>query len=75
MSKEFIFEWSATVILLIGVAMAAFNLYPHYLYMQAIGNVMWFALGYYWRKWSLMTVQCIIVAIYVMGLLNYYNGR
>jgi hypothetical protein len=74
-SKEFIFEWSATVILLIGVAMAAFNFFPHYLYVQAIGNVMWFALGYYWRKWSLMTVQCIIVGIYLMGLVNYYNGR
>lgn len=74
MSKEFYFEWTATAILIIGVAMAAFNLFPYYLFVQAIGNVMWFILGWYWRKWSLMTVQCIIVFLYVVGMVNYYNG-
>jgi len=73
-SKEFYFEWTATAILLVGVGMAAFNLFPYYLYVQTIGNLMWFVLGWHWRKWSLMTVQCVIVFLYIVGMVNYYNG-
>ena len=74
MSKEFILEWSATAILLVGVAMAAFNVFPYYLFVQAIGNAMWFVLAIMWRKWSLLTVQCVIVILYLIGMVNYYNG-
>ncbi|NBP03627.1 MAG: hypothetical protein EBU90_26740 [Proteobacteria bacterium] len=74
MNKEFILEWSATAILLVGVAMAAFNVFPYYLMVQLIGNAMWFILGMMWRKWSLVTVQGVIVILYIIGMVNYYNG-
>lgn len=70
--KDFILEWGITVILIVGVALTSFNIFPLNLWVSMIGNIGWLYLGYIWRKWSLFVVQLVITAIYFIGLLNLY---
>lgn len=67
---EFILEWLSTALVIIGAVLTAWNVYPLNLAVQFVGNVGWFAVGYMWRKWSLMTIQAVISVIYVTGLLS-----
>lgn len=69
--KEKTFEWLATAILMYGVYLSAINDFPMNVYVSLIGNVMWFVLGVMWKKWSLISVQIMITAIYSYGLYKY----
>ncbi len=67
---EFFLEWTSTALVIVGAVLTAYNIYPLNLMVQFVGNVGWFAVGYMWRKWSLMTIQAIISVIYVTGLIS-----
>jgi hypothetical protein len=72
LTKDFILEWGITIVLIVGVALTSFNIFPLNLWISVIGNIGWLYLGYIWRKWSLLVVQLIITAIYIVGLINLY---
>lgn len=63
-------EWASTFILIIGVALTAYNVYPLNVYVSILGNAGWLFVAYLWNKWSLGVVQLIITAIYISGLLK-----
>lgn len=69
------FEWSSTVILLAGVVLTSFNIYPANIWFLLIGNIGWIALGWIWRKWSLLILQTIITIIYIAGIIKVYVGQ
>lgn len=69
------FEWSSTVILLAGVVLTSFNVYPANIWFLLIGNLGWIALGWIWRKWSLIILQTIITVIYIAGIIKVYVGQ
>jgi len=66
----FILEWASTFVLLIGVALTALNIYPLNLYVSIAGNLGWLIVASVWRKWSIITVQFVVVLIYVIGLIG-----
>ena len=72
LNKDFILEWGITALLIVGVALTSFNIYPANLWVCLVGNIGWLYLGYIWRKWSLLIVQLIISAIYIVGIINLY---
>lgn len=63
-------EWISTFILIVGVTLTAYNIYPLNVYVSILGNAGWLFVSYLWKKWSLGFVQLIITAIYVSGLLK-----
>ena len=67
---EKIWEWAATAVLIVGVALAAWNIYPLNIWFSLLGNAMWAVLGIMWRKWSLITIQVVVTFIYIAGLLS-----
>ena len=67
---QFYFEWLCTAVLIIGVALTSYNVYPLNIWISCLGNLGWFALGILWRKWSLIIVQLIVTIIYVAGIYN-----
>ncbi len=73
MQADKILEWSSTVVLLIGVYLTAVNIYPMNVYISLVGNFGWLVIAVIWRKWSLLTVQLVIVAIYIYGMLTTLN--
>lgn len=67
---EIVVEWLATVVLVAGVALTAYNVYPLNVYVSIAGNFLWFIVALMWRKWSLITIQSIILLIYIFGLFS-----
>jgi len=67
---EKVWEWAATAVLIVGVALTAWNIYPLNIWFSLAGNAMWAVLGFMWRKWSLITIQTLVTIIYVAGLLT-----
>ena len=65
---EFWIEWSSTIILITGVLLTSLNVYPANLVFNFIGNLGWFVIGFLWRKYSLIVVQTVILAIYFGGI-------
>jgi hypothetical protein len=73
MALDKILEWTSTAVLLVGVYLTAVNIYPMNVYISLIGNFGWLVVAVLWRKWSLLTVQLVIVALYVYGMLSALN--
>ena len=72
-TKLWIFiEWLATIVLIAGVALTSWNIYPANIYVSAAGNMLWFAIGIHWKKWSLITIQIIVTGIYAVGIAKYW---
>jgi hypothetical protein len=69
---EWYIEWISTAILIVGVALTAYDIYPWNAMVCLAGNMGWFAVALYWRKWSLGVVQIIVSAIYIVGLTHFY---
>jgi hypothetical protein len=63
-------EWLSTAILIIGVALTAWNIYPLNVYFSLAGNLGWAIIGVMWRKWSLITIQIVVTVIYIAGLVT-----
>lgn len=61
-------EWTSTVILITGVLLTSLNVYPINLVFNFLGNLGWFVIGFLWRKYSLIVVQTVILAIYFGGI-------
>lgn len=67
-------EWSATVTLIIAVALTSWNIYPANIYMSVLGNFLWLLMALHWKKWSLITIQAFILILYVSGMIKIYMG-
>ena len=67
---EFILEWFATLLLIAGVALTSWNIYPLNIYISLAGNFAWLLVALVWRKWSLITIQFVIILIYVAGVIK-----
>jgi hypothetical protein len=70
---EWWFEWGSTAILIVGVALTAWNIYPLNVWFSLAGNFGWFVVGWMWRKYSLLTIQIIVSIIYFAGLAQHYG--
>ena len=66
----FWFEWICTFVLLIGVVLTSFDIFPLNIWFLLIGNLGWIVLGIVWRKTSLIVLQTVITIIYVAGLIK-----
>jgi hypothetical protein len=67
---EFVLEWFATVLLIFGVALTSWNIYPLNIYVSLAGNFAWLLVALLWRKWSLITIQFVIILIYIAGVVK-----
>lgn len=72
-SLEWWLEWGSTAILIVGVALTAYNFYPLNIWFSLAGNFGWFIVGWIWKKYSLMVIQIIISIIYIMGVFKHYG--
>jgi hypothetical protein len=69
---EWCMEWGSTLLLLLGVALTSFNIFPLNLWVCLAANAGWTVMGIIWKKWSLLVVQAVVSAIYIVGIVNHY---
>ena len=61
--------WFGTTVLLIAATLAAFNIYPWYVYMFCLANGIWVFVGVLWREQSLIVLNAGLTLIYLAGLI------
>lgn len=61
--------WLGTAVLLTAATLAAFNIYPYYVWCFIVANSMWILIGYLWRENSFIVMNAGLTAIYIIGLL------
>lgn len=61
--------WLATVSLVTSAVLAAFNIYPLYIYGFLISNSLWVLIGHLWRENSLLYMNLMLTLIYIAGLI------
>ena len=60
--------WFSTACLLVAATMAAFNIYPWYIYAFIASNSLWVLIGILWKERSLIVLNAGLTVIYVAGL-------
>lgn len=69
---EWWFEWTSTILLIIGVALTSFDIYPLNTYFSLLANIGWLVVAIIWKKWSLGIVQLVVSALYVAGIVHHF---
>ena len=64
-------KWVSSVILMVGMVLAANNLFPWNIIVQAIGIAGWLVVSVMWNDRALMIVNAVGVAILLNGLVAY----
>ena len=67
-------EIIATLTLIIGVALTSWNVYPINIYINVVGNFLWFLLAIKWNKWSLIVIQTFVLLLYFGGMIKLIMG-
>jgi hypothetical protein len=70
MRPDVILEWTATGVLLVGVALTSYDVFPINLYVSLAGNLIWVVVGVVWKKPPLVITSAVISAVYLSGLVR-----
>ena len=65
-------KWFSSVVLIMGAAATALDLYPFNMYFQFVGVTGWLIVGWIWKDWSLIVVNMIGSLILLAGIINYH---
>ena len=60
--------WVGTLCLLLSAVMAAFNIYPWYIYAFIFSNSLWVLVGVLWKEQSLIALNAGLTLIYIIGI-------
>ena len=67
-------KWASSITLIIAMMFTAVELFPLNMFIAKIGFIGWLIVGMLWHDRSLIVLNAISLAIYSMGILNYFYG-
>ena len=67
-------KWASSITLIFAMMFTAVELFPINMFVANIGFIGWLIVGMLWHDRSLIVLNAISLAIYSMGILNYYYG-
>ena len=67
-------KWISSLVIIVGMIMSSLNIYPYNLYIHLIGVAGWLWVGFLWHDRALILLNAIAVAIFALGIGNYYLG-
>ena len=65
-------KWGSTFLVLTGILIAQFNLYPLYIFIHSIGALGWMMSGYLMQDKAVMTNFGLQLPIFGIGYMNYF---
>lgn len=65
-------KWGSTFLVLTGILIAQFNLYPLYIFVHSIGALGWMMSGYLMQDKAVMTNFGLQLPIFAIGYMNYF---
>ena len=63
-------KWTASYILLIGMALTSLNIQPYNLYFHLVGVTGWFIVGMLWHDRALVFINAVGIFIFLTGILK-----
>lgn len=70
-SLSWYIKWFASIVLIIGAAVTALDMYPYNMYFQFVGITGWLIVGIMWKDWALIVVNTIGSLILFAGIIHY----
>jgi len=67
-------KWGSTFLVLSGILVAQFNIYPLYIFIHSVGAVGWMMSGYLMKDKAVMTNFGLQIPIFAIGYMNYFIG-
>ena len=65
-------KWGSTFLVLTGILIAQFNIYPLYIFIHSIGALGWMMSGYLMQDKAVMTNFGLQLPIFGIGYMNYF---
>ena len=65
-------KWFASIVLIIGAATTAMDMYPYNMYFQFTCITGWLIVGWIWKDWSLIVVNIVGSLILLAGIIHYH---
>ena len=66
-------KWLSTIGIIASMLLTAYNIYPLNLYVAIPATLGWIAVSFYWNETSLIAMNLVALAIYCLGILNYFG--
>lgn len=67
-------KWIGTLIVIFGICLTSYNVYPLNLYFGLFGSFLWSLVGYLKKDNPLFVVEIFAVFVYILGLINFYKN-
>jgi len=67
-------KWGSTFLVLSGILVAQFNIYPLYIFIHSVGALGWMMSGYLMNDRAVMTNFGLQIPIFAIGYMNYFLG-
>ena len=67
-------KWVSSIMLIITMVLTSANIFPINLYIGLFGMAGWLVVGLLWHDRALIVLNAVSLAIYSMGIINYYYG-
>ena len=67
-------KWASSITLIIAMLFTSANMFPVNLWIANLGFIGWLIVGMLWHDRSLIVLNAVSLAIYSLGILNYYYG-
>jgi len=67
-------KWFSSITLIIAMMFTAVEMFPINLFIANIGFIGWLVVGMLWHDRALIVLNSISLAIYTLGIFNYYYG-
>lgn len=65
-------KWASTFLVLTGILVAQFNVYPIYIFIHSVGALGWMISGYLMKDKAVMTNFGLQLPIFAIGYANYF---
>ena len=72
--KSWYIKWASSITLIVAMLFTSANLFPINLFIANIGFIGWMIVGMMWHDRSLIVLNSVSLAIYSLGILNYFYG-
>ena len=64
-------KWISTLGIICSMLLTAYNIYPLNLYVAIPATLGWIVISFIWEETSLIAMNLVALAIYLLGILNY----
>ena len=67
-------KWASSIVIIAGMILSSLNVYPINLFVHTVGVAGWLWVGFLWHDRALILLNGIAIAIFILGIGNYYLG-